>query len=238
MNMSRPSTFSRLRKKRRIAFALFEGPRALFPPAHIDDYGWLEPDLVLQLRTPNHSRQSLMLFTDNSMNRSASFLPPVLRHVFWDTSKDISPDTIWPSVSHALGHVHHWRKVQHIGRRLQRCLTAAPFAVFGHSSARAVPTLPVDPRSIDFRILSRNGVQSLDFQSPVLANDALSSLVLEAFELLLAEAAPLKADGWRERYDDAPLHPTRTFRDWVIGKPFVHAWGPNPGMQRTRYARR
>jgi len=61
---------------------ILEGPRSIFPPREIADYGWLEPSLLIILRKIDLIIfESIALFCDDSVNRESDFLSPMVRHM-------------------------------------------------------------------------------------------------------------------------------------------------------------
>jgi len=67
----------RIRRVLHVGRALVEGPRALFPPAALDDFGWLEPYLRIELSSSGlEVSRSIAIYTDSTMNRDDNFSLP------------------------------------------------------------------------------------------------------------------------------------------------------------------
>ena len=69
--------------------ALLQGPFNLRPPPELDDYGWLERELGLVLRTPVGIAISAAVYVDATPEREECVVPPILRVAQWTRRADI-----------------------------------------------------------------------------------------------------------------------------------------------------
>lgn len=199
----------------RLGLDLIDGPFSIRPPAETDDYGWLECDLRLVIRSrADGNPESVSVYVDDSANREEGFIRPLIRHAIWhdmagDLRRAAAGEQLWPGVAVTIGHFDRAEDVDVIIRELQGRLCAPPFAVMGLVPDRAIPEIECDHDRGRMRLYSRNGVQSLEYESPALQNDGgFTDAFFAAFSALRGAIQPLEADGWSESYqydpDDLP----------------------------------
>lgn len=201
------------------------------PPKEIDDFGWLESYLrLIWWPYSSTSTESIMIFCDNTINREANFLQPVIRHAKWERHDDIASPGIWPRVEISLSYLTgHLADIDDRVKILQAALADAPFVPFGLPVERNGPDLKTSNSAGSIRIESWNGRQTLEYSSHPLEDDTLTSLFFETFNYLTSIMQPIDRKGWREAYnfDLSYYHP---FRSWY--------WSGNPPtikkIQRTQ----
>jgi hypothetical protein len=187
---------------RRIGRALIDGPSAIFPPASIDDYGWLEADFRLIIRWPDYDRrESLHVFCDGSMNRDDNFLAPMIRRCVWTTSADLDGANDWPNATVEIGHIHNPARVDALLRLVHRAISKLPFAELGLSLARDSVDIEIDNSEPKCSIWARNGMQCVEYWSEAVPQASLGLSFRQIHADLLAELDPVQSAGWRERYD-------------------------------------
>ncbi|MDQ2808677.1 MAG: hypothetical protein M3Z04_17480 [Chloroflexota bacterium] len=199
-----------IRRLKRIAGALIEGPRALHPPQEVDRFGWLEPDLRLVHYDGPRMWRSLAIYTDDTMNREAGFLKPVIRAAHWNGRNDFGrgwtlPD--WPSVTVSLSHFEDQRTwVSEQIKAIQTTLLHLPFVPYGLGAERdGADTAEEGWKHLEI-YTNNGGGQSVTFQSPTLpAGDPLTDCFFAVFEGLLGIMQPLAWDGWKEVYNTDPM---------------------------------
>ncbi len=209
-------------RRLKIGHKLIYGPRALFPPKTIDDFGWLEPDLRIIYWTAGMlTAESIILFTDNTMNRDKNFLQPVIRHAKWHRLADAEESRDWPTVEISLSNFKDQREcVDTYIKKLQGKLTRLTFELNGLQTQRESSNqafhISYDYGRGSFSVYSRNGAQSIEYHSLAIKNDNLTELVLEGLLLLHSLAIPYSREGWRERYDFDlnEICPTKAW-DWT-----------------------
>lgn len=181
---------------------LIEGPRALFPPEVVDDFGWLEAELRISLWWPSCERiESVAVYSDDTMNRDSGFLPPMLRHSVWHRANDLKGANAWPSVEVKLGVLRSQQAVDNCLRSIQHGVQRLSFPPIGLSVARDVADVTAAPGLPDYAVWVRNGLQSVEYHSCPVANDPFTTQVIDAFSELAAELQDIEKQGWRERYD-------------------------------------
>ena len=184
---------------------LLDGPRAILPPATVDAFGWLEPDLRLSFwEAPGLTKVSVALFTDNTANREADFLQPIIRLAHWERGYDIRTKPRWPSITVQLGYFHDEKQLLQASiYRLHQAFGFLPFLPFGISAQREVPSFPYSDDGGNLEMFARNGVQSVTFTTPALPDgDALTAQFREVFAELKNACQPFDMHEWRERYND------------------------------------
>jgi hypothetical protein len=212
----------------RIGRLLIDGPFSIKPPESLDDYGWLECDLRVTHWAAD-AVHSAAIYVDDSMNRDADFLPPLLRYVEWNRAADLraaSEGAIqWPTATVTLSYIDQARdEIDALIRRLQTRLGSLPFSVFGLSVDRSIPAVPSDHRG-RISLYSRNGIQSVEFHAPTSDRDAgLSDDMLAAVRALQGLRRPFRlGEGWRESYpyplDASELGPSHW---WDYRKPPIN----------------
>lgn len=225
------STNLNRRRCLRIGRALLDGPSAIFPPASLDDYGWLEAEFRLTVKWPgNHMHESLQVFCDDSMNRDENFLAPMIRRCVWNRSADMANTNPWPSATVEIGSIRNNSRVDTILRDVQRTLSILPFAEHGLSLRRDVADIEIDSTEPEFRVWARNGVQSIEYWSVPVAAASLGLSFSQIHAELLSEMAAISpTTGWRERYDcDLREEPRASWELEV---------GANPTLQPTAFGR-
>lgn len=178
---------------------LCDGPRALFPPKAVDDYGWLEQDVRITLSSATRVR-SIIVFSDDSMNRDDGFLPPMLRYCEWDRSADQPGLKDWPTVSIRLGRVRESPAVDKVIREVQASVRTLEFVPTGLCLNRDGTNPDWDTEHPDYSIFLRNDRQYVECFSLSVKNDLLKLRMNDFFESLLAELVDIDRSGWRERY--------------------------------------
>jgi hypothetical protein len=157
----------------RIARALLEGPEWLDPPKRVDDFGWLNPVLIISVVPLGVDKPcySYSVFVDDTTNRDDNFLKPVVRKAYWHRPGEyLSRRPMnWPMVD-----VHHHvmnSSEQRQMHRLLRCMDISfrkiDFLTGGLITDRTAPSdsfpkgeLP-SPRSLFVK--RRNGCQYIEF---------------------------------------------------------------------------
>lgn len=199
------------RRLKRIAGALIEGPRVLHPPEELDSFGWLYPDLRLIHYQGLITRRSVAIYTDDTMNRGANFLKPVIRAAHWEGRRDLRVAVLpeWPSVVVTLSYFEdHRALVTEQIKAIQAALRQLPFVPYGLSAERDGPTIGEEDWLNTLKIYTNNGGgQSVEFHSPVLpAGDPLTEQFFAVFDGLLALMQPFAWDGWYEGYNTDPTY--------------------------------
>jgi hypothetical protein len=216
LNAAAVTRFNRVSRLNRVGRSLVTGPRAIHPPPVIDDFGWLEPDLrLLWTGSGSGTQESVSVFTDDTINRDADFLPPLLRHAVWRRGADLErlrsvtprpPAALWPSVDVRLSAFERQRAaVDERVRALQGCLRRLPFVESGLVLDRTPPHLDQQltwgaRRVAWLEIYSRTGAQAVTYESPPLEQDPLTVRFFELFDYLTGIIEPLPLSGWRETY--------------------------------------
>jgi len=223
-------------KSHLIGQTLVEGPKALFPPKTMDGYGWLEPDLALHWRTDGwRTLRSVLVYTDASMNRNRGFLEPVIRVATWHRSRDLAREGTWPHVELIFGRPKDWPVVRRISKALHEEVGKLPFVPYGLSKCRGAATVRTAAPSASFMMKTGNGVQWLEFGSPALRDDPLTTAVRKSMDDLAEMSAPFDPTGWTERYGSQVGIMTLT--EWTIGACLLGDWSPPIRMQPRRAVR-
>jgi hypothetical protein len=222
-----PEHIQRRYRLSRIGHALLKGPFSLKPPAALDDYGWLECTLRIQWASQSLGpMESIAVMVDDSVNRDADFLPPLLRLVRWTPGEDYArakaEPLAWPSVEVTLGRIRDWSQVQEYARELQQALVNSSFEPYGISAERGYPDLPYATEGGRYEVFTSNGVQALELATPALAGPGghLTRLLASGRRLLLEQLEPFDATGWVESYPADLLHDLpegRAYWRWEIG---------------------
>ena len=86
----------------KIARALLEGPDWLKPQKRVDDFGWLDPVLVIAIIPLGADKpaSSYSVFVDDTVNRDGDFLRPVVRKAYWHRPEEYKKERFsnWPLV--------------------------------------------------------------------------------------------------------------------------------------------
>jgi hypothetical protein len=201
-----------------IGRALVHGPRALFPPETLDDFGWLEPELrLIYWKPPMKTYVSLAIYCDNTANRETNFLRPIIRFAQWDRYHDLATHPAWPTTDIQLSYFDdQFDCVHQQVYAFHTALTHLPFSPFGISAQRDMPVLPTDDSTGELEIVVSNGVQRLEFSTPALpAVNHITQHFFTLFEMLSSILQPFDRNGWRERYDYNldTLYPLKAW-DW------------------------
>jgi hypothetical protein len=184
--------------------ALLQGPFNLQPPRELDDYGWLERELGIVLRTPRGVARSVAVYVEATADREENLLPPVLRMAQWNRQADIrraqTGKLAWPTERVRLGSLAgREAEVDLVIRALGR-LAQLPFAPFGLGAHRPLPGMTAGNAG-HYQLYLRNGIRSVEFEAPVSDEDGgLSEAVLGAVEQLASLGRPIEPTGWRESY--------------------------------------
>lgn len=196
-----------------------QGPLALFPSSALDSVGWLEAELRITLRHGKQKMESISVFVDSTLNRDAGFLPPMLRHAFWDRQQDMAGTQQWPTLQVKLGKVKTQAAVHDGMVALQQAAQGISFAGLGLSLQRDMPVLNTRPELPGYEIYLCNGPQKFEYQSPMLADDPFSTLVLSSFADLCAQLQEVDKSGWRERYArNLELDYPHDYWEWEYGE--------------------
>ncbi len=205
--------FNRLfRKRKGIGWKLIAGPRVLVPRKEVTDYGWFEQDLRITLQSsPFGKTESIIVYSDSTMNKEEDFFAPVLRHCVWDQT-DHSSKNSWPNVQIRLGSIQDQSVVHDCLTRIQASVGQMPFPTIGLSSDRDVPDVEHAANSRAYELYVRNGIQAIEYNSTQLENDPFATLIFEAHDLLVSQLELMDKTGWTERYEqdfksDAFPHP-------------------------------
>ena len=192
------------------------GPRALIPPPALDDFGWLEPELrLIHWKAPGYKKESVTLFTDNTVNRDDHFLQPIIRLAFWERGRDIQTRPHWPSITIQFGYFSDddHQLLHNTIYQFHQTLSSTPFLAFGISANREVPDFPHNDRG-ELEIFASNGVQSVEITTPALPNgDELTDQFFFLFAQLKAACRPFDHKDWRERYN-YNLRDVTPFQAW------------------------
>jgi hypothetical protein len=187
----------------RIGNLLVDGPFSIRAPREVDDYGWLECDLRL---THKHGgvTESVAVYVDDSVNREAHFLEPVIRYVRWERVMDIrralAGEITWPTATVILSYFPNARtEVDRLMRDVQTRLTRVPFAVTGLVTDRSVPDATPDDRG-EVEVFARNGVQRIEVSTWAADDGGLHAAVINGIGALRPLLRPLALDGWSESY--------------------------------------
>jgi hypothetical protein len=198
----RDDNFNRLfRKRKSIAWELIQGPRVLVPPKATTDYGYFEQDLRITLQSnPFGKTESIIVYTDDTMNKEENFFAPVLRHCVWDQTDHSSVDG-WPNATIQLGSMKDQRLVHDCLTRIQASVAQMPFPTIGLSVSRDVSGIKHAINSRAYSLYVRNGIQAIEYNSWQLENDPFATLIFESYDLLVSQLEPMDKTGWTERYD-------------------------------------
>lgn len=208
MTLQPTKSYEYWRRVHRIGSKIIHGPEAIHPPANIDDFGWVECDLRLQITSLDGKwEESIAIYTDCTMNRYEDYLKPVIRHAQWHRRKDqvraLRAEITWPEIEISLSYFHeHYDSVDTLIRQIQSELISIPFAISGLTTEREGPELPEieHPDGGYITIYSRNGTQSIEFATPMLVNNQLTTIFSQSFSQLKSLVTPLSKEGWREVY--------------------------------------
>lgn len=74
-----------------IAWELLDGPRVIFPLSKIDDFGRLEPVLIIKNYSIGIDKVSVScsIYVDNTINRDKKYLTPIVRYAIWDRPREL-----------------------------------------------------------------------------------------------------------------------------------------------------
>jgi len=132
-------------RRQTIARGLLDGPNWLVPQRKVDDFGWLEPVLRIDVRplSVNKSSSSYAVMVDDTINRDTRFLKPVVRRAYWDRPRDYKSKRMrnWPLVDI----VHHTmtrseqRHMHRLLQRLDRSFNKIEFLTAGLITNRSAP---------------------------------------------------------------------------------------------------
>lgn len=214
----RSDEFNRLfRKRKRIGWELIPGPRVLVPPKAVTDDGYFEQDLHITLQSnPSGKIESIIVFTDSTMNKEENFFAAVLRHCVWNQT-DNSSENGWPNVEIRLGSIKNQSVVHDWLTRIQETVGQMPLATIGLSLARDVPEVEYAPNSREYSLDLRNGLQAIEYSLWQLENDPFAKLIFESYGLLVSQLEPIDKTGWIERYDQDFKSDTFPHPGWYWG---------------------
>jgi hypothetical protein len=198
-----------------IGHALIDGPRALFPPDSIDEFGWMEPAIKLgHWETPRLVWTSLAIYFDDTMNREDNFLHPVIRYAHWNQNQDTftKPRPNWPTVDIQLSYVdEHLEQVNQKVYELHSALTQPPFIPFRVATRNDAPNIETDNSRGILWVEVTNNLQQIKFYTPdLLSGDVLTDRFFILFNFLREIMRPIDRTGWRERYD----HDLNIMKHW------------------------
>ncbi|MBK9940675.1 MAG: hypothetical protein IPP13_03520 [Kouleothrix sp.] len=146
--------------------------------------------------------ESLAIYCDNTVNREAAFLQPVIRTARWDRYHDFATRPIWPTVDIQLSYfADQFDRLHQQVYALHTALRQLPFTSFGISAQRDVPMLTTQGDGQELEVLVRNGIQTVEFTTPALVDDPVTVQVFTLRDLLLSLVQPFDRTRWRERYD-------------------------------------
>jgi hypothetical protein len=197
----------------RIGNQFIEGPRALFPPKRIDDYGWLEPQLRITLYHGFKRLESIAVYVDNSMNRDKGFLPPMLRYCSWNRREDQKAANTWPSLELRLGRVRSRKAVSALITAIQHQAQTLRFEAAGLQATRNEVKVVDENNFPGYSLFLANWCQQLDYTSRSIAGDKLKPHVFQTFGALASALVEIDKTGWRERFD-RNLKPESARKDW------------------------
>jgi len=185
-----------------IGFKLIAGPRAIFPPRAIDDFGWLEADLKITLTSHDYKKlESVSIFVDDTMNRDDSFLEPIIRYCIWERHKDETGNNSWPSIQLLYSHITNKKAADKKIRTLQKAIAKFDFKELGLSLKRDVAQVDIDYQQPLFDVFSRNGIQGITINSGAIKGDQLCETVFDLTRYFKKALKPIDQAGWRERYN-------------------------------------
>ena len=163
--------------------------------------------------------QQISLWSDSTVNKENNFLKPIIRFAHWERQNDLVKDKEinWPDVRVFLGYIKedHFDQLNNAMIDIQKSIPALVFKPLGISLARDVVDVEICEPNVEYAIYIRNGVQSITYYSPLLANDRFSNKVVELKNLMLRSVEQFDSTGWKERYE-SPLD-ADTF-DWDYQK--------------------
>jgi hypothetical protein len=190
------------RKCSAVGFEMIDSPRAIFPPATIDDSGWLELDLKIILTTPDYKRlESISIYVDDTMNRVDSYLEPVIRHCIWNRYKDEAGRNAWPSIHLIYSYIKNKKIVDDKVRSFQKTIDKFHFKELGLSLHRDVASVKINYKKPMFEVFTRNGVQGITINSGAIEGDHFTETVFELSDYLKKRFVPIEQTGWKERYN-------------------------------------
>ncbi len=184
-----------------IANELIDGPLAIIPPQHEENYGWMECDLRIVIIENNYSwMDSVALYTDDSMNKASDFFFPVLRVCSWQREKDMPGDNKKPSINITLNSIVNEQSISDCIFNLQKELSSMSFIAHGLIKERNGVCVERDNNLPQFRIYMRNGNQTIDYRSAPIVDDVFTKHVFRLFDFLKDQAKEFDKSGWQERY--------------------------------------
>lgn len=125
----------------------------------------------------------------------------MIRRCVWNKTADMAGTNPWPSATVTIGSIHNHSHVHTILQEVQHRLSGLPFVEFGLPLRRDMPDIEIDSTEPEFRIWSRNGIQSIDYWSVPMSAVNLGLSFSQVHADLLAEMTTISPTGWRERYD-------------------------------------
>lgn len=218
--MSSTRTESRIKgpglaRRRRVAFALIEGPHTIFPRGRQGTE--LDPTLHFTFGSFPKDTCSVILFCDNTVNRHHKFHDPVVRVAVWKRRREVDNTNPWPLVTVRWGRLRKGRRrVAALARRVAEELGHAPVIVDGGIFTRnGAPKARVGDGSDEFQVMLRTRLQKVTLRTPALVGDSLHRVVHQGCRLLQNLMSPLDFRGWKECYDqDLSSNGRRIDRHW------------------------
>lgn len=198
-----------LKRKRLLeaGHAILNGPLALFSAE--DDFDWYGKDISITLDIVEGNvlmgRESISIWSDDTMNKTESFFPPIIRYCKWIRSEDLKKlskkEIEWPSAEVALATIKDTEKLDQQLIGFQEKFKKLPYLSQGLNFAREVPEFEPTGDSRNYCIFLRNGLQVIEFSSCPLLRDGFSEDVFQLFDCIKNHMEPFDKKGWSEQYD-------------------------------------
>lgn len=193
-------------KAMQIANKLIEGPNGI---SRISDGDWLEKDLHITIRKKGYEKiETFSLWTDCTSTREDGFLPPMIRILKWNRNEDLEELRLdekrtFPNIELKLGTIKD-AKFQELNQEFIRLQTSIKenneYVPYKISTERDSAELELNDDYLDYRVLIRNGMQSLEIGSFGNYSDILSKQIITMISLLNDSIESADMTKWSERY--------------------------------------
>ncbi|WP_306012717.1 MULTISPECIES: hypothetical protein [unclassified Allomuricauda] len=192
----------------KIGNMLLEGPLSIIHKASGD---WLKKDFQLILHQPKSGTlKSYSIWSDDTWNKEADFLSPMIRTVIWDRQKDMehlrkSEDLNFPSIDVALGTIktEKFKGLNETFIKLQHLIITRPgYIPFRISTERDAPLLNVkaDKEFLHYSLYFNNGGQTFELKSSGNLDQPLVVDLMDIATQLSESMQLIDPSPWKERY--------------------------------------
>jgi hypothetical protein len=192
----------------KIGNMLLEGPSSIIHKASGD---WLKKDFQLILHQPKSGTlKSYSIWSDDTWNKEADFLPPMIRTVIWDRQKDMehlrkSEDLNFPSIDVALGTIKS-EKFNELNKKLVQLqnliIDNHGYQPFKIAIAREAAHIDVDfdKEFLDYALYLNNGNQTFELKSSGNLDQPLVVDLMDIATQLSETMQLIDPFPWKERY--------------------------------------